>query len=122
MKLDELLERATDSVDVKTVYAEPYEKDGVTVIAAARVAGGGGGGDGLDQNLGQQGEGAGIGFTAKPIGAYILKDGKLRWEPAVDVNRLVAVLGLVALGAFFFASRMVRLHWLGRQETKQSPN
>ncbi|MFD1048925.1 hypothetical protein ACFQ1S_27010 [Kibdelosporangium lantanae] len=25
MRLDELLERATDSVDVKTVYAEPYE-------------------------------------------------------------------------------------------------
>lgn len=92
------------------------------MIAAARVAGGGGGGDGVDQNQGQQGEGAGIGFTAKPIGAYILRDGKLRWEPAVDVNRLVAVLGFVALGALFFASRMVKLHALGQQVTEQSSN
>ncbi|GAB3899560.1 hypothetical protein GCM10029964_085660 [Kibdelosporangium lantanae] len=117
MRLDELLERATDSVDVKTVYAEPYEKDGVTVIAAARVAGGGGGGDGLDQNQGQQGEGAGVGFTARPVGAYILKDGELRWEPAVDVNRLVAVLGLVALGALFLATRLIK-----SQRTDQPPN
>ncbi|RSM85186.1 sporulation protein [Kibdelosporangium aridum] len=109
MRLDELLERTTDSLKANMVYGEPYEKDGVTVIPAARIAGGGGGGDGKDEQHGQQGEGAGIGLTATPTGAYILKDGKLRWEPAVDVNRLVTVLGVVALGALFFATRIVKI-------------
>lgn len=113
MRLDELLERTTDTLKAKMVYGEPYEKDGVTVIPAARVAGGGGGGDGMDEQHGQQGEGAGIGLTAKPTGAYILKDGKLRWEPAVDVNRLVTVLGVIALGALFFAARIVKIRAAG---------
>jgi uncharacterized spore protein YtfJ len=109
MKLDELLERTTESLEAKMVYTQPYEKDGVTVIAAARIAGGGGGGNGQDEPKGQQGEGAGLGLTATPTGAYVVKDGKLRWQPAVDVNRLVAVLGTVALGALFFAARIVKI-------------
>jgi hypothetical protein len=26
---------------------------------------------------------------ARPVGAYVIKDGTVRWEPAVDVNRIV---------------------------------
>ncbi len=107
MRLDELLERTTDSLDAKMAYTEPYEKDGVTVIAAARVSGGGGGGDGTDQNQGQQGEGAGLGLTARPTGVYVLKEGELRWQPAVDVNRLAAIVGVVVLGALVCATRIV---------------
>jgi hypothetical protein len=44
------------------VFAEPYEKDGVTVIAAATVAGGAGGGGGHDER-GQEGEGGGFGVN-----------------------------------------------------------
>src|SRR5690606_16380915 len=61
MKLDELLERAGQSITVRRVFADPYEKDGVTVIAGATVSGGGGGGGGHDQQ-GQQGEGGGFGL------------------------------------------------------------
>ncbi|MDX8052162.1 sporulation protein [Lentzea sp. BCCO 10_0798] len=107
MKIDELIARTKDSLEAKKVYAEPYEKDGITVIAAATLSGGSGGGSGRDEK-GQEGEGGGFGLNAKPAGAYVISDGKVRWEPAVDVNRLVATAGAVAVAALFVALRIVR--------------
>lgn len=107
MKIDDLLTRAKDSLEAKMVYAEPIEKDGTTVIPAARIAAGGGGGTGQDKT-GQRGEGSGLGLTARPVGAYVIKDGKLSWAPAVDVNRLVAIIGTVAVAALFLAARVTK--------------
>lgn len=108
MKIDELITKARDSLEARMVYAEPYEKDGVTVIAAASIAGGGGGGTGTDKK-GQQGEGGGFGLTAKPTGAYVIKDGKVGWVPAVDVNRLMGTIGAIAVAALLVAARIVKL-------------
>ncbi|MEU0535524.1 spore germination protein GerW family protein [Amycolatopsis tolypomycina] len=107
MKVDELLEKAKDGLETKMVYSEPYEVDGVTVIVASSVGTGGGGGDSRDEK-GRSGEGAGFGLSAKPVGAYVIKDGKLRWEPAVDVNRVLAVLGAVVVAALFAATRLAK--------------
>ena len=104
MKIEELFTKARNSVEAKMVYAEPVERNGLTVIPAAKVAAGGGGGDGRDRH-GQEGEGAGLGFSARPVGAYVIEDGKLRWEPAVDVNRLAAVAGAVVVAALWFSRR-----------------
>ncbi|KAA9148126.1 sporulation protein [Amycolatopsis acidicola] len=108
MKVQELVEKVKNSAGAEIVYARPYEKDGVTVIAAASVASGAGGGDGVDKQ-GQHGEGGGYGLSAKPTGAYIIKDGSLRWEPAVDVNRVVAMVCAVLIVALLLAARIVRL-------------
>jgi uncharacterized spore protein YtfJ len=107
MKPTEFLARATDSFEARTVYAEPIEKDGVIVIPAARIAGGGGGGTGQDDR-GQQGEGSGFGLIAKPVGAFVIKDGKVRWEPVVDVTRIVATGGAVAITALLVVGRFLR--------------
>ena len=104
MKIEELFTKARNSVEAKMVYAEPVERGGLTVIPAARVAAGGGGGNGRDQQ-GQEGEGAGLGLTARPVGAYVIEDGKLRWEPAVDVNRLAAIAGAIAVAALWLSGR-----------------
>jgi len=108
MKVDELITRTKDSLEAKRVYTEPYEKNGVTVIAAATVSGGAGGGTGRDEK-GQEGEGGGFGLTAKPAGAYVITGDKVKWEPAVDVNRLIATIGTVAIAALFVAVRIVKL-------------
>jgi len=94
MEMTEAVSTARDALTVKRVFAEPYEKDGVTVIAAAAVAGGAGGGSGTDAE-GQDGEGGGFGARARPVGAYVVRNGEVSWRPAVDVNRIVAVVGLV---------------------------
>lgn len=96
MKIESLVTTARDSISARRVFAEPYEKDGVTIIAAASVAGGGGGGTGVDEK-GEQGEGGGFGLQARPSGAYIIKDGSVSWRPAIDVNRLVVAAAAVAV-------------------------
>lgn len=108
MKVDELLAKAKDGLETRMVYGEPYEVDGVTVIVASAVGTGGGGGDSRDEK-GRSGEGGGFGLSAKPVGAYVIKDGKLHWEPAVDVNRLLATLGAIAVAALFVATRLVKV-------------
>lgn len=95
MKLDEFVRTAQDAITVKRVYGDPYEKDGVAIITAATVGGGGGGG-GHDEK-GHDGEGGGFGVSAKPAGAYIIKKGKVRWRPAVNVNKLLMTVGAVAI-------------------------
>ena len=72
MKVDEILAVARDSMTVRRVYAEPVERDGVTVIAAASVTGGGGAGSGIEQ--GKEGSGGGFGLGAKPVDVYDAAD------------------------------------------------
>lgn len=107
MKVEELFTRVKDSVEARMVYADPVENNGMVVIPAARVLAGGGGGDGQDER-GRRGEGGGLGFSARPVGAYVIADGKLRWEPAVDVNRLMAVVGTVAVAGLLMAGRILK--------------
>jgi uncharacterized spore protein YtfJ len=101
MDVQETISKARDAITVKRVYGAPYERDGVTVIPAAVVAGGGGGGSGEGPESGQTGGGAGFGLGARPVGAYVISEGKVRWEPAVDVNRIatqaIAAAASVAL-------------------------
>ena len=108
MKIEELLTTAREAITVRRVYGEPYEKDGVTFIAAARVSGGGGGGGGHDKD-GQEGLGGGFGVQARPAGAYVIKDGNVRWMPAVDVNRVIAALGVVIVMFLMTRARIVRI-------------
>jgi uncharacterized spore protein YtfJ len=95
VNVEELLAQARQSVATGTVFAEPVERDGVTVIAAAHVMGGGGGGTG--EADGQQGEGGGFGLNARPAGAYVIKDGQVRWQPAVDPVRILSTVAAVVI-------------------------
>jgi uncharacterized spore protein YtfJ len=95
-----------DVMNVRRVYGEPYQADGVTVIPVAviRGGGGGGGGEGTGDQNGKTGTGVGggmgFGVNARPVGVYVVKDGEVTWQPAVDVMRVILggqLLGLVAI-------------------------
>jgi uncharacterized spore protein YtfJ len=90
--IDELLGGARDAITVKRVYGDPIESDGVTVVPAAKVGGGGGGGGDSEGD-----GGGGFGLGARPVGAYVIKDGDVRWVPAVDVNRIAGLAFLLGL-------------------------
>lgn len=94
MNVDEMIRGTQDTMTVKRVYGEPIERDGLTIIPAAKVTGGGGGG-----GDGETATGGGFGVSARPVGAYVIKDGKVSWEPALDVNRLI--LGSQVVAIFF---------------------
>jgi uncharacterized spore protein YtfJ len=70
------------------VFGEPYEQDGVTIIPVAAVAGGAGGGSGSESQP-NPGAGGGFGVSARPVGVYLIKEGQVRWEPALDLNRVI---------------------------------
>ena len=110
MKATELLEQARDSLGAKRVFGEPYEKNGITVIPAARVMGGAGAGsDGARITSGDNegtdaigetrpgGSGLGYGMVGSPAGAFVIKGDDVRWMPAVDVNRLMVGFQVVAI-------------------------
>jgi uncharacterized spore protein YtfJ len=108
MDVQRLISEARDVITVKRVFGDPYEKDGVTIIPAATVQGGGGGGGGEGPADQGKGGGGGFGLSVRPAGAYVINNGEVTWQPAVDVNRVVAVGGAVAMVAFLMFRSIVR--------------
>jgi uncharacterized spore protein YtfJ len=115
MEIQDVIAQARDTLTVKRVFGEPYEKDGVTVIPAARVQGGAGGGSGEDA----QGSGGGFGLTARPVGAFIIRDGELSWRPAVDVNRIALGGQVVVIVALLTVRAIVKSRSKARRRPKR---
>jgi len=99
MNVDELLSGARDAISVRRVFGDPIEHDGVMVVPVARVGGGGGGGSDAEHN-----GGGGFGLGARPVGVYVIKDGRVSWRPAVDPVR-VALVVVAALALLLRARR-----------------
>ena len=92
--VDDMWRGARDAMTVKRVYGDPVQSDGVTLVPAATVRGGaGGGGEGGPEG----GGGGGFGIVARPIGAYVIRDGSVSWRPAVDLNRVLLLAAAVVL-------------------------
>jgi hypothetical protein len=93
--------RRPDSRRVEvTAFSPPYERDGVTVIAAsagrAHTAG-----RRRAQSAALEAEMSG----ARPLGAFVIRKGRVRWRPALDVSRLLTTAELV-VGGVLVARRL----------------
>ena len=108
MDVKEIISSTSQGMSVKRVFGEPYEKNGLTIIPAARIGGaaGGGGGEAPDQQ--GHGEGTGFGLTAKPAGAFVISGDKVSWQPSVDVNRIVLGAQVVAVVALLVVRAVLR--------------
>jgi hypothetical protein len=77
-------------------FADPYERDGATVITATATR----------AHTATRGEGPfreGQGFDAqmagnRPMGAFVVRNGRVRWHPAVDVTRIITTAEVVVGG------------------------
>jgi uncharacterized spore protein YtfJ len=115
MDVETLLKQAREVATVRRVFGEPIERDGVTVVPVAAVRGGGGGGtaptSGPDGGTGENPDpalGGGWGMAARPVGAYVIRGTQVTWEPARDVNRLVAGGQLVAVALLLTVRAWIR--------------
>jgi uncharacterized spore protein YtfJ len=95
---DELLQRighlVGDRVTVSTIFGEPIERDGLTVVPVARARfgfGGGGGGGARGEDQGSGGGGGG-GAMVSPAGYIEIRDG------VAEFRRITGPADLLALG------------------------
>jgi uncharacterized spore protein YtfJ len=107
-QIDEWLVDVREAMNVRRVFADPYQANGVTVIPAASLVGGLGAGEGEGNETTPSGRGGGIGLLARPVGAYQIRDDKVTWIPAVDVNRIVLMTHLVAIVALLVVRSIMR--------------
>ena len=107
MDAQDVITQARDALTVKRVFGEPYEKNGATVVAVAKVQGGaGGGGEGPEGD--GKGSGGGFGMSARPVGMFLIRGDELSWRPAVDVNRIVLGGQIVAIFALLTVRSIVK--------------
>ena len=100
--------RAREAKTVRRVYGDPYRKDGLTIIPAAKVRSG-------------AGARGGYGVTATPVGVYVLRDGEVEWKPAFNLNRAVLGAMIVAAVALLVAPGIVNVLWArGPQEGEEA--
>lgn len=109
--LQKIGETLGSTATVKSVFGEPIQANGKTIVPVARVAYGFGGGFGTGRDRAHtdtqgEGGGGGGGVRAWPAGALEVTDEGTRFVPFVDPQRLIVALaaGLV-LGAIVFARR-----------------
>ncbi|MEV0728394.1 MULTISPECIES: sporulation protein [Polymorphospora] len=124
----DLVKRAVGETTAGTVFGEPVTRGDVTVIPVARVkghGGGGGGGGNADPAAAGQakqgngsgggpaahaggGSGAGMRLSARPIGVFVLRDGRVRWHPALDLNKVILGGQIVMVVALLTVRAVVR--------------
>lgn len=101
--LQSLKESVLSQANVKTIYGEPIEAHGKTVIPVAKImygygAGAGTGGVG-DTSAKGEGGGGGGGVRAKPVGVIEVSEQQTRFVPIDDRKKLAtALLAGVFLG------------------------
>lgn len=122
MDLEKLMAKASDALSVGRAFGPAIERGDTLVIPVAWVAGGGGGG-GADAGAGVEdqalsdeaprrglhsgGGGGGFGGVTWPLGVYVVKNGDVRWMPAVDATR-------IALTAIALLRAMVKVRGVRR--------
>jgi len=108
MEVNDVISQARDTLTVKRVFGDPYEKNGVTVIPAARVQGGAGGGGGEGPEGQGKGSGSGFGVSARPVGAFLIEGDEVTWRPAVDLNKIILGAQVVAVVALLTIRAIVK--------------
>lgn len=118
MEVEDLFRRAGKYLTVRRAYGPSYDHDGVLVVPVAVVAGGAGGSTGaFGSGAGGAGTatggpaedsaGGGFGGFVYPVGVYVVRNGKVRFQPAVDFP-FVAVWSLLLLRLAFKVLRYLR--------------
>ncbi|MFB9364058.1 spore germination protein GerW family protein [Actinoplanes nipponensis] len=105
------LRELVGNADAGKAFGPPVSQAGTIVLPVARVGGGGGGGGGTgpaEQGQPTGGTGGGFGMTAKALGVYVLRDGRVKWMPAVDVNKIIMGGQVVAVAGLLLARAIVQ--------------
>jgi len=98
-QLSSIVDQIREHANVETIYGEPIEREGKTVIPVAKIAygfGGGYGSENKESEDGHDGEGGGIGAGVKatPAGVVEITDYETRFIKFSDMKKIAAIAGL----------------------------
>jgi uncharacterized spore protein YtfJ len=111
MELPEVLGRTAEAAQVRRVFGEPIEREGLTVVPTAVVRAGAGGGQGRRPKEGRsdsEGVGGGYGFIARPAGVFVIRGDQVEWRPALDLGKVIIGSQLVAITALLVLRSLLR--------------
>lgn len=93
MSVESLMAKANEGISAGRAFGPVIEGEGCTIIPVAFTVGGGGGGDAPAEE--GVSVGGGFGSLSWPIGVYVVKDGNVRWVPAIDTTFIALVASTV---------------------------
>ncbi|TXK52658.1 sporulation protein [Pontibacter qinzhouensis] len=96
--VERLAEKVGLAAKASTVYGDPIERGGVTVVPVSKLAYGFGGGAG--NKAGEEGSGGGGGIAIMPVGYIEIKEGTTKYKAIRDpqtVVKIIAVSGLFSV-------------------------
>lgn len=105
--IESLAQKLGKTANAATIYGEPVERDGVTVIPAAKAMYGFGGG--ADMKAGEEGSGGGGGVAIKPVGYIEIKDGNTKFKSIPDPERVIKIIGVAGVVAFMLMKSVDKL-------------
>ena len=89
-----LAEKLGASAKASVVFADPVEREGVTVIPVAKARWGFGGGSGRRKE--QDGAGGGGGAQVTPVGFIEIRNGEARFQRIINISTPLIALGGLA--------------------------
>lgn len=101
-----LAEKLGAVAQASTVFAEPIERDGVTVIPVARARWGFGGGSGRRKD--EDGAGGGGGVQVTPVGFIEIKNGQAEFRPIRTLSLPLLILGGISTALLFRQLKRLR--------------
>lgn len=107
------LRKMTAEAAVDRVFGTPITHGDMVVLPVAKVGGGAGGGSGTGPAADgptNSGVGGGFGMSAKPLGVFVLRNGKVAWRPAIDVNKVVLGGQIVAVTLLLVARAVLKAY------------
>src|SRR5262245_35540557 len=103
----DVLTETRERMSQGTPFGEPITHDGVVVIPVSRIGGMVGAGTG-NRSGAAEGAGGGLGMRAAPVGAFVIRNGRVVWRPAVDVNKIILGGQVVAIVALLTLRSLVK--------------
>jgi len=114
--LDSIAVRLHTSASAATVYGDPVEAEGKTIIPVAKVryGFGAGGGDGVNDDSGEAAEsegfggGGGGGVEITPVGFIEITAGETRYVSLDERQRIIKIVAVVVIIGLFILRRRKR--------------
>src|SRR6476469_7836957 len=103
--METMVEKLGAVARASTVFAEPIEREGITVIPVAKARWGFGGGVGRRQD--EDGAGGGGGVQVTPVGFIDIKNGRADFRPIRILSMPMMILG--GISTLLLLRRLKRL-------------